>query len=178
MKRRAIHSDARGTDMRKWIAVLGAIALASGLSVVVGAQDASDDEAAVKNIAGQWAKGWNAGDMTAIGDLYTDDSDYVDLFGASHKGRADIEATFGEINSAVYKGSKISIEMKAVHFVKPDLAVADSVWEVSDLPKAEGPAPPSKGQATLVAAKQADGQWKIVAHRTRVPQSPVPAPEE
>ena len=178
MKRRAIHSDARGTDMRKWIAVLGAVALASGLSVAVGAQDASDDEEAVKSIAATWVEAWNAGDMKAVGDLYTDDSDYVDLFGQSLKGRTDIEASFSEVKSATYEGAKLSIETKAVHFVKSDLAVSDTVWEVSDLPEAEGPAPPSKGQATIVVQKQADGQWKIVAHRTRVPQSPVPAPAE
>ena len=90
---------------------------------------------------------------------------------------AAIEANFGAISFTIFSGSKISIESQAVHFVKPDLAVADSVWEFSDLPKADGPAPPSKGQATVVAAKQADGQWKIVAHRSRIPQSPIPAPE-
>ena len=178
MTRKAIHLDAKGAEMRKWIAVLGAIALASGLAVAAGAQDASDDEEAVKSIAGNWAEAWNAGDMKAVGDLYTDDSDYVDLFGASHKGRVEIEASFSEINSSVYKGSKISIETNAVHFVKPDLAVSDAEWEVRDLPEAEGPAPPSKGQSTVVAAKQADGQWKIVAHRSRVPQSPIPMPAE
>ena len=116
--------------------------------------------------------------MKAVGDLYTDDSDYVDLFGQSLKGRTDIEASFSQVKSATYEGAKLSIETKAVHFVKSDLAVSDTVWEVSDLPEAEGPAPPSKGQATIVVQKQADGQWKIVAHRTRVPQSPVPAPAE
>ena len=116
--------------------------------------------------------------MKAIGDLYKDDSDYVDIFGESHKGRTDIEASFGQISSTAYKGSKISIETKAVQFVKPDLAVADSVWEITGVPKAEGPAPPSKGQATIVVAKQDDGQWKIVAHRSRVPQAPFPVPDE
>ena len=177
MKRRAIHPEARGTDMRRWISVLSAIALASGLAVFAVAQDASDDEAAVKSIAGQWAEAWNAGDMKAIGDLYKDDSDYVDLFGQSHKGRTEIEASFGEISSTVYKGSKISIETKAVRFVKPDLAVLDSVWELEGVPEAEG-APPSKGQATVVCTKQDDGQWKIVAHRSRVPQAPFPVPDE
>ncbi len=178
MKRRAIHPEARGTDMRRWISVLSAIALASGLAVFAVAQDASDDEEAVKSIVGQWAEAWNAGDMKAIGDLYKDDSDYVDLFGKSHKGRTDIEATFSQLNSTAYKGSKLSIDTKAIRFIKTDLAVADSVWEVTGLPKSEGPAPPSKGQATLVVAKQDDGQWKIVAHRTRVPQAPFPVPDE
>ena len=164
--------------MRKWIAAIGAVALASGLAVTVGAQDASDDEEAVKNLGPQWVESWNAGDMKAIGDLYTDGSDYVDVSGVLYKGRADIEASIREINSTIYKGSTVSTEVTAVHFMKPDLAVADSVWEVSDIPKAEGAAPPSKGQSTIVAQKQTDGQWKIVAHRTRIPQSPIPMPAE
>ena len=122
MKREAIHLHWRRIDMRKWIAVLGAIALASGLAVVAGAQDASDDEAAIKGLASKWAEAWNAGDMKAIGDLYTDDSDHVDIFGATQKGRAAIEANFGEMNSTVFKGTKISIEPQAGHVVKPELS--------------------------------------------------------
>ena len=177
MTRLAIHPEARGTDMRRWISVLSAIALASGLAAFAVAQDASEDEEALKGMAAKWAEAWNAGDMKGVGDLYTDDSDYVDLFGQSHKGRTDIEAVFGGLKTTAYEGATLSIETKAVHFVKPDLAVLDSVWELAGVPDAEG-APPSKGQSTVVCTKQDDGQWKIVAHRSRVPQSAVPVPDE
>jgi uncharacterized protein (TIGR02246 family) len=134
----------------------------------------AEDEEAVKAVASQWADGWNAGDLPAVGALYADDSDMVNFFGESAKGRAEIEASFTEIHSTVYKGSKISIETTAVHFVKPDVAVSDTVWELSDVPKTEGASAPTKGQSTVVVVKEGEA-WKIVAHRTRIP---TPAPGE
>jgi len=163
--------------MRKWIAVVGALALASSLTVAAAAQDASDDEAALKEMAGKWAEAWNKGDVAAIGAMYTEDADYIDIYGKAYKGRPAIEAAIKEINSSVFEGSKMNIESVATHPVKPDVVVGDSVWEVTGVPESEGPAPPSKGEATVVFVKT-DGGWKIAAHRSRVPQSPVPSPEE
>jgi uncharacterized protein (TIGR02246 family) len=152
--------------MQKRIVVLTAVLLAAALAPAVGAQEASDAEEAVKMVATQWQDAWNGGDMDAIGALYAEDSDYVDLFGETFKGREQIQANFTEIHSTVYNGGKISIETTSVQFVKPDVAVADSAWEMSGLAEAEGV--PSKGVSTAVMVKQ-DEDWKIVAHRTRVP---------
>lgn len=156
--------------MRNWIAALAVLALALGL----GSAAVADDADAVKAVATQWAEAWNAGDMEAVGALYADDSDYVNFFGQSVSGKAEIQASFSEIHSTVYKGSKISIETTSVQFVKPDVAVSDSVWELSNVPKTEGPAMPTKGQSTAVMVNEG-GAWKIAAHRTRIP---TPAPGE
>lgn len=165
--------------MRKWMAVLAALMLAA-VGAVAQAQDegeASADEAAIRGIAGKWSEAWNGADMAAIVAMYADDADYVDIFGATHNGRAAIEAAFTATNSGPYKGTSVTIETVSVHFVKPDLAVTDSEWEVANLPESDGPAPPSKGQSTLVLAKQGD-EWVIAAHRTRIPQPPTPTPSE
>jgi uncharacterized protein (TIGR02246 family) len=154
--------------MRNWIAALVALVLAIGLAPAAGAQDS--EEQAVQAVTVAWEKGWNAGDMDAIGALYAEDSDYVNFFGEKTSGRAEIQASFAEINSTVYKGTKISIEPAALTFVKPDVAVSDTVWKITGLP-AGAPDVPAAGQSTAVMVKQ-DGAWKIVAHRSRVPQPP------
>jgi uncharacterized protein (TIGR02246 family) len=159
--------------MQKRMAVLAALVLAAGFAAVVVAQEASGDEEAVRALADQWQDAWNAGDMDAIGALYTDDADYVNVFGESAKGREEIQASFSETSTA-YKGAKISIETTSVQFIEPDVAVSDSVWEMTGLP--EGTEAPSKGQSTAVVVKK-DGDWKIVAHRARVPAPPLLAPE-
>ena len=152
--------------MRNWMAALVVLALAVGLTPVVGAQ--GGDEDAVKALTAAWAEGWNTGDMDAIGALYAEDSDYVNFFGETVSGRSAIQAAFAEINSTVYQGTKISIEPAALTFVKPDVAVSDTTWEITGLP-AGAPEVPTAGQSTAVMVKQ-DGAWKIVAHRSRVPQ--------
>ena len=151
--------------MRNWVAALVVLALAIGLASVARAQE----EEAVKALTAAWAEGWNAGDMDAIGALYAEDSDYINFFGEKTSGRAAIQAAFAEINSTAYKGTKISIEPAALTFVKPDVAISDTTWKITGLP-AGAPAVPAAGQSTAVMVKQ-DGAWKIVAHRSRVPQA-------
>ena len=152
--------------MRNWMVALVVLALAVCLTPVVGAQ--GGDEDAVKALTAAWAEGWNAGDMDAIGALYAEDSDYVNFFGETVSGRSAIQAAFAEINSTVYQGTKISIEPAALTFVKPDVAISDTVWKITGVP-AGAPDVPTSGQSTAVMLKQ-DGAWKIVAHRSRVPQ--------
>jgi uncharacterized protein (TIGR02246 family) len=160
--------------MQKRMAVLAALVLAAGFAAAVVAQEASDDEEAVKAIGGQWQDAWNGGDIDAIGALYAGDSDYVNLFGEWFKGREQIQASFSEIHSTAYKGAEISIETTSIQFIEPDVAVSDSVWEMTGLP--EGTEAPSKGQSTAVMVKK-EGDWKIVAHRARVPAPPLTPPE-
>ena len=157
--------------MRRGLIALAVLALATGVAGLVAAQETSDEEAAVKMVASQWADAWDAGDLTAIGALYTEDADYVNFYGQSVSGRAQIEASFSEVHATVYKGSKIAIETTAVRLVKPDVAISDSVWEMTGVAEGEGPKIPTKGGSTAVMVKQ-DGEWKIAAHRTRVAAAP------
>ena len=156
--------------MRKGMIALAVLVLAAGVAGLVVAQETTDEEAAVKMVATKWADAWNAGDMTAVGALYAEDADYVNFFGQSVSGRAQVEASFSEVHSTVYKGSKIVIETTAVRLIKPDVAISDSDWEMTGLPD-EGPGVPTKGASTAVMVKQ-DGEWKIAAHRTRVAAAP------
>jgi uncharacterized protein (TIGR02246 family) len=151
-------------DLILWITVF---MLASVVSTPLLAQSTEDQEA-ISAIAPQWAEAWNRGDAKAIGDMYTDDADYVEMTGQSFKGREAIEAAFADMMATMFEGTKISIEMTATRFIKPDLAVGDSNWEITGLPETEGEAPPSKGTATVVAVKQ-DGKWLITSHRSRIP---------
>jgi uncharacterized protein (TIGR02246 family) len=154
--------------MRYWIATIAVVALGLGTAAV------AQDEDAVNAIATQWAEAWNAGDMDTVGALYTEDSDYVDAFGEAVKGKAEIQAGLTEMHSTVYEGTKLSVETTAVQFVKPDVAISDTVWEFTDVPTVEGVSAPAKGQSTVVLVKEGEA-WKIAVHRTRIPVAP---PEE
>jgi len=154
-------------DMSYGMAALVVLVLAVGLAPAAGAGDEDD----VKAIGAAWAEAWNAGDMDAIGALYAEDADYVNFFGETISGQAAVQATFSELSSTVYQGTTIEVEPVAVTFVAPDVAVTDSVWKLTGVPD-DAPSLPTEGQSTVVAVKQGDG-WKVAAHRTRVPQSPV-----
>ncbi len=153
--------------MRRRITVVMALALALGLAspVVAG------DEEAVKAVADGWIEAWNAGDMEALGALYAEDADYTSFFGETLEGRAAIQGAFTEMGTTVYKGSKLSIEIFSVSFPKPDVAVMDNKWKLTNVPEG-GPDLPTEGQATVVVAKTGDA-WKIASHLNRIPQNPM-----
>jgi uncharacterized protein (TIGR02246 family) len=151
--------------MRTWMAALAVLVLAVGLAPAAGA----GDEDGVKAIGPAWAEAWNAGDMDAVAALYAEGADYVNFFGEAFKGVPAIQAAFAEINSTVYKGTKIEVETVAVSFIKPDVAITDSTWKITGVP-AGAPPLPTEGQSTVVAVKHGDA-WKIAAHRARIPQS-------
>ena len=153
--------------MHKWITVLTALALALGLAPLAAAQD----EEAVKAVAHSWVEAWNAGDMDALGALYADDSNYTSFFGETLEGREAIQGAFTEMGTTVYKGSKLSIDIFSVSFPKPDVAVLDNSWKLTNVPEG-GPDLPTEGQATVVVARTGDA-WEIVSHLNRVPQNPM-----
>ncbi len=153
--------------MRDLILRITVFMLVSVVSTPLLAQESTEDQEAVSALAPQWAEAWNRGDAKAIGDMYTDDADYIEMTGQAFKGRAAIETAFADMMATMFEGTKISIEMTATRFIKPDLVVGDSNWEITGLPEMEGEAPPSNGTSTIVAVKQ-DGQWLITSHRSRI----------
>ena len=163
--------------MRTLISLFVILAFAGGFGALIFAQDTSADEEAVNMIAQKWAEAWNTGDMKAVAGLYTTDADYIGFTGEAVKSREEIEKTFTEMSSAAFKGAKISIQEPSIRFIKPDLAITDNTWEITDLPETEGEPPPASGLSTTVSVKQ-DGQWLIAVHRTRVPPAPPSTSQE
>ena len=152
--------------MHRWIAALVALVLAVGLAPVAGAGDRG---AGVQAMTGRGPKALERGRHGRGRCALRRGSDYVNFFGETFSGVPAIQAAFAEINSTVYKGTKIAIEtVAALTFVKPDVAVSDSTWKLTGIP-AGARTLPTEGQSTVVTVKQ-DDAWKIVAHRARVPQ--------
>lgn len=157
--------------MHKRISWFMALSLVVGLGAVVIAQEPTSDEEVIRAMGDKWAQAWNSGEVANIGELYTPDADWVGTDGRTAKGREAIVESYVDIASTTLKGSQLSIGWLNIRFVKPDLAVGESTWELTNLPEAEGQQPPAKGTATVVVVKQAE-QWWIAAHRVRVPPQP------
>ena len=149
--------------MRKTRMTIAVLALF--LPLMASAQDATEET--LNELARNWEEGWNIGDASAIGQLYTEDADFAGIDGQAAKGRAAIEEMLDGFLTTVYKGSKLSITTTETRAVKPHLIIGDSVWELTDVP-AESEGAPTKGQATVIM-KQVDGQWLIVSHQSRIP---------
>jgi uncharacterized protein (TIGR02246 family) len=113
------------------------------------------EEAALLKKAEAFVEAFHKGDAKALAAFWTPDGDYTDQTGRHTKGREAIEKVFKGF-FAENKGLKLRININALRFVTPDVAVEDGTTEV--IPPDGGP--PSRARYTIVHVKK-DGQWYL-----------------
>jgi hypothetical protein len=78
----------------------------------------------------------------------------------------------------MYKGAMLSVASTSTRLVGSNVVVRDGTWDMSGGEPAEGEAAaPQHGLYTVISVKQ-DGEWRIAAHRTRVPATPPTSSQE
>jgi uncharacterized protein (TIGR02246 family) len=121
-------------------------------------KDRADVEKAVQN----YMDSWNKHDVHAVALTYTEDTDFVNNFGALTHGRAGMEATFGPFMSGAYSETHQTGQVRTLRFLKPDVAAVDVDWEMTGAKNADGSVRPTrKGIHSLIMTKQSDGSWLI-----------------
>jgi uncharacterized protein (TIGR02246 family) len=123
--------------------------------------NAADEAALLKN-AEAFVEAFQKGDAKAVAAFWTTDGDYTDMTGKRLSGRAEIEKSFTAF-FAENKGVKLRIEIDALKFITPDVAIEDGMTAVLS---PEG-GPPSRAKYTIVHVKK-DGKWSIGSVRESV----------
>ena len=120
----------------------------------------SKDEAAIRANVEQMAKGWNMKSGAEFAKPFAENSDYVVINGMHIKGRADNAQGHQQIFNTIYKDSRVSINVKQIRFLRPDVAV---IHVESNLTvKAGGAEQTGRGLITMVMTKEKD-KWEIAA---------------
>lgn len=130
-----------------------------------GAKENSKEEAALQKTAEAFVEAFQKGDAKAVAAFWTEDGEYTDQTGRKLKGRKAIEKAFTGFFKE-NKDLKVRINITALKFVTPDVALEDGVTEV--IPPDGGP--PSRASYTIVHVKK-DGQWYLSSVRDS-PYSP------
>ena len=155
--------------------VVMALALTLGSSF---AAFAGDDEAAIREVAKNYAAAWSKGDAKAVAALYDTDATLTAADGEMTHSRDAIEKRFVEWFAGQYKGTSIQITMGKPRLLKPDVAVGGSTWEITGMKGPGGEAlPPVKGISATTMVKK-EGKWLLTAHQTMVPVPPPPSTEK
>lgn len=147
--------------------VLGIWAVASlvGLGGTRGSPVAAahaGEEEAVTAVVGAFEDAWNRHDMDSLASLFADDADFVNVRGMRWIGRAAIKEAHVATHATIFKNSRLRMQETSVRFLKPDVAVARSLWELTGQTTREGNvAPPRRGILTNVLMK-VEGKWRIV----------------
>jgi len=118
----------------------------------------SADEAAMRESVKQMETGWNTKSRALFAKPFAEDADYVVINGNYIKGHAAIEAGHQRIFDTIYKDTTLSLTVKQIRFLRPDVAVV----HVSG--QRVGPTKDVVNDAiiTIVMTKQKDG-WLIAA---------------
>jgi uncharacterized protein (TIGR02246 family) len=126
----------------------------------------AEGEKALHDRGVAFVEAFNKGDARALAEFWTPDGDYIDEEGHHYQGRKAIEESFQKLFAGA-KGVELRVHGASYRLARPDLAIADGVYEV--VPPDGGP--PSSARYTAVHVKQ-DGQWFLESVREAVATAP------
>lgn len=148
-----------GGRARALVLVLMACALASNATAARAAAEdaAAEDDAALRANVRQLEEGWNAKSGALFARPFAEDADYVVINGLHIRGREAIGRGHQQIFETRFKNSTMSMTVKQVRFLRPDVALVHVAASLSVPETGAWPA-----VITLVMLKDKAG-WKITA---------------
>ena len=130
----------------------------------------AEDEAAIRENVKQMESGWNAKSGATFARPFAEDADFVIINGMHIRGHEAIEKNHQQIFSTIYKNTTVSLTIKQIRFLRPDVALVH-VSGHRDAPEAEREL---VTDATMVMVMTKEGgQWQIASFQnTRVTGPP------
>lgn len=152
---------------------VAAVLILLGFSFPVAA--AGKDEAAIRDVVTRFVDAWNQHDAHAFSLVFAETADFTNVRGAGASGRAAIEAFHAPVFQTLFKTSHLTASVKSIRFIKPDVAVADVLWEMTGATDPAGnPVRLRKGLLDFILTKQGE-RWSIlVMHNMDLPVEPPP----
>ena len=123
---------------------------------------------AVDQLLGEMAEAWNAGDARAYGARFCPDVTFTNSDGTVDLGRDEVVRHAEEAFRGVLAGTKLSLAVRKLRLVRPDVAVVDFDLRISGVPvPPPGAAGGSGGEvctSLMLVLLEQDGRWWITAH--------------
>jgi uncharacterized protein (TIGR02246 family) len=131
------------------------------------AQTTASPESQIQRILSAQEVAWNVGDSISWGSAFTPDADFVNVLGQVFHGREAIVQVHARILAGPYQGSHTTITVRQFKQVTPDVALIETVHEVTGykfLPPGIIPTTTGilKTRMKYVAVKRDDG-WQFIA---------------
>jgi uncharacterized protein (TIGR02246 family) len=163
--------------MRKFVVpfLLMTLGVAAIGAADTDAEHAADKAAINAVLTYRFVAGWNDHDAHVFASAFAEDADFTSDRGVNAVGRYRIEQFHAQVFQKMFSRSHLSTEVKKIRFLKPDVAVVDVRWEMTDSLTADGlPAPYRTGLFDLVFTTSG-GPWFITVMHS-IDLTPVPAP--
>lgn len=114
---------------------------------------------AVDQLLGEIAEAWNAGDARAYGARYCPDGTFTNTDGTLDLGRDEVVHTAEKAFQGILAGTKLSLAVRKLRLVRPDVAVVDLDTRVSGMPGGE-----ARISQMLVLVEENDRWWITAQH--------------
>ncbi len=101
---------------------------------------------------------WNAHDMKAFANLFSEDADYVNAYGDWWRGRDELQAKNGEAHGSYYARTRMRADNPVVHPLNEGLALVQARWILHGDTRAKRDE--RLGFVTLVLTRD-DDRWRI-----------------
>lgn len=159
-------------------AILGLMLFGS----VIGAQN-SPDETAIRRILDNEVATWNKGDTDGYSKDFATDGTFTNIRGMFFTGHQEFRDRHEAIFKGEFRGTSLKQEVVSLRFIRPDVAIAETLTWVSGFSKA-GPPPGTSVDANgrlrtrlLQVLKKDVAEWKIVVYHNVDVKPGVPVPE-
>ena len=108
----------------------------------------------------QLERAWNQADGTAFAQVFTEDTDFVDVRGAHHRGVQAVADGHQALFDTIYAGSSVTYRLESAREVTPGCIVA-VVAATLNVPS--GPMQGVKRARFTAAIAEREGRWSIAA---------------
>ncbi len=123
----------------------------------------NDDESAVRNVLAEYTVSWNRPDTAAVGRLFSEDCDYVNVAGVHWKGVQEVVQRHAELFQKRPKTAVRTLTSAEVRFSTPEVALVHATWDVTDGSRPSGEAVPVLKEITTMTMVKTNGKWLIMA---------------
>lgn len=123
----------------------------------------ASDETAIRVAVIAFQEAWNHHDMKAMGDVFTEDANLINVLGTRWQGRADIVKALGVYHRVMFQNEQIHLDKITIRIVTPDVAVAVAVQTGSGeeiMPDGHKDVPSGSQLDAFVVVKR-KGVWKV-----------------
>ena len=141
-------------------------------SLVSAKQAGSDravDEQSIRELVSTFETGWNTHDTNAIGSIFRDDAEFINVVGMHWRGKSAIVKAHTVYHEIMFRDCKLHTDQVQIRFPAAGSAIA--VWTATQdafTTPSGSVAPKTQTRLTLLLTK-ANDQWLVVhGHNTRV----------
>jgi uncharacterized protein (TIGR02246 family) len=125
-----------------------------------------DDRAAIEAVMREEDAAWTRGDASAFAARALPGIAFTNIIGMFSVGKPPFEAQHARIFSTIYKGSTLKQTVVQVSFVRPDVAIVDTLCELSGFHEVPSGVP-TEGGVLRTRLEQVmvrnDGQWWVAS---------------